>query len=727
MKYFYTCLFFLLLPVLLSASANNDKVMILNRTDRKITIDGKIDAVWNIADSTSSFIQYTPYHNAEPTRKTTVKLLSTGRALYCLVICYEDYDNIQQNTGKLDDRGGDVVSLMLDTFNDNRSAYKFGVTATGVRSDSKMLDDARNRDYSWDGIWFSDAEIYDWGYVVEMEIPYKSIQYDNDLTEWGLDIDRYIPVTTEDIYWCSYNQNEGQRISKFGRLIFNGFKPTTQGLNLEIYPVGLLKAELVDNQEYEVDPNLGLDIFYNPSPALTFSLTANPDFAQIEADPFDFNITRFETYFRERRPFFTEGQEIFRASGKQQHSGFYRPLELFYSRRIGKKLPDGNEVPLVVGTRAFGRLGKWDYGGFVAHTAEQSYTDDGVKYTEKNANFGSARLSKQIFDNSSIGFLFAGKQDEDTTNVVIDIDGAFRGSDWQLAYQFARSFKNDNGDYAFSAGFTQMGEHWGTFGKARYVGVDFDVDQIGFVPWQGNAQLVALTGPRWFYNSGPVRSLLIFGGGYANWQDEDEYIDYAALLGINFNFRSQWGFEINIDAGKSKDLDVKYDSYGTRFNAWFRSSPNWHGGFSGGYSKTYNFSKEYLGYFLFTNVRFEWKIFDFLDIGTRYNIYVEGFDNGDIDDITHNARPYFSLTPINDLNISVYVDNVFTQSSGQVEQVLIGFFFAYNFLPKSWIYFAYNDFQDRSEEYDDSGMLLPSRLHTTHQAGVLKIKYLYYF
>lgn len=727
MKIFRISILLLLFYTLLFASDNSDKVLTLNSTDQEIKLDGVIDAVWGTADSSSSFVQYTPYHNAEPTRKTTFKLLATERALYCLVICYEDYENIQKNTGKLDDRGGDVVSLMIDTFNDKRSAYKFGVSATGVRSDSKLLDDARNRDSNWDGIWFAETKIYDWGYVVEMEIPYKSIQYNKDLPYWGLDVDRYIPVTTEDLYWCSYNQNEGQRISKFGKLIFNGFKPTTQGINLEIYPVGLAKAELTDIDEYEVDPNLGLDVFYNPSAALTFSLTANPDFAQIDADPFDFNITRFESYFQERRPFFTEGQEIFRASGKQARSGFYRPLELFYSRRIGKKLPDGNEVPLVVGTRAFGRLGKWDYGGFVAHTSEQDYIDEGVNYTEKQANFASARISKQIFNNSSVGFLIAGKQDADTTNVVIDIDGAFRGSDWQLAYQFARSFKNDNGDYAFSAGFTQSGEDWGTFGKARYIGKDFDIDQIGFVPWRGNAELAAFTGPRWFYSSGPVRTLLIFGGAYANWQDEDEYIDRSLILGINFNFRSQWGFEINFDAGKSKDLDVKYDSYGTRFNTWFRTSPKWHLFLSGGYSKTYNFSKEYLGYFLFTNVKFEWKIFDFLDIGTRYNLYVEGFENGDLDDITHNARPYFSLTPVNDLNISMYVDNVYTQSSGQLEQLLIGFFFAYNFLPKSWIYFAYNDFQDRSEEFDGSGMLLPSRLHTTHRAGVLKIKYLYYF
>ena len=139
---------------------------------------------------------------------------------------------------------------------------------------------------------------------------------------------------------------------------------------------------------------------------LTFQLTANPDFAQIEADPFDFNISRYESYFNEKRPFFTEGNEIFNPAGRQRNSGFYRPLELFYSRRIGKKLPGGQQVPLHFGTKAFGRYNDWEYGGFVALTGETNYIDDGENLTERQAFFGSARIKKQILDNSSIGVLW---------------------------------------------------------------------------------------------------------------------------------------------------------------------------------------------------------------------------------------------------------------------------------------------------------------------------------
>ena len=372
---------------------NQDKLIKLKQTPGPIKIDGVIDAAWNQADSVSDFFQLSPYFGKPPARRTTVKILTSDKSVFCLFKCYDEPENITSYTGKLDNGGGDIVSLMLDTFNDQKTAYKFAVSASGVRADCRLLDDARNRDYNWDGIWFSDARIYSWGYVVEIEVPYKSIQYDEKLNFWGLDFDRYRPANNEDNYWCSYAENEGQRISKFGKLVFDNFQPSSKGLNLEIYPVGLSKVEYnTESGKYKFSPTVGLDVFYNPSPQLTLQVTANPDFAQIEADPYSFNISRYESYFSERRPFFTQGNEIFMASGRQNNSGFYQPLELFYSRRIGKKLSDGTEVPLTFGAKAFGRLGDFEYGGFVAKTAETDYRAGDASFTEPNAIFASARV-----------------------------------------------------------------------------------------------------------------------------------------------------------------------------------------------------------------------------------------------------------------------------------------------------------------------------------------------
>ena len=706
---------------------SNKKFVHLKKVAAEIKIDGVIDHSWVAADSVADFFQLQPYFGKNPSRRTIAKVITDDEALYCLIVCYDHSENIQVNTGTLDESGGDIVSIMLDTFGDRRTAYKFAVSASGVRSDCRLLDDARNRDYNWDGVWFADSKVYEWGFVTEMKIPYRSIQYDEKLMEWGLDFDRWIASNKEDLYWCNYEENEGQRISKFGRLIFDGFRPSVQGLNLEIYPVALAKASYIGNDKYKIDPDVGIDLFYNPSQKLTFQLTANPDFAQIEADPFDFNISRYETYFNERRPFFTQGNEIFMPAGRQRNTGFYRPLELFYSRRIGRKLPDGSEVPLLAGTKAFGRIDDWEYGGFLALTDEKDYSLDDSIHTEPRAYFASARLKKQILGNSSIGLLFVGKHSEVSDDGVLDLDGAFRGSDWQLAYQVARSFKNNEGGWAISGGYSSFKPTWFAQARLRSIDSSFDANQVGYVPWRGTVNAVALGGPRWYFEEGAIRECLLYVGAATSYEKADLFTDWGFFVGGNMNFRSNWGYELTFNFGESKDGGVKYSSTEVNASSWFYMSPKWNGNIWGGYSKTYNFSREFLASYVYIGSEFSWRPFDILQAGASLNAFIEGNPQNEIEDITYNMRPYLSLTPMNDLNVRFYVDNVFVRSTDHLEQLIVGFLFSYNFLTKSWIYFAINELQDRADRYDAASQLLPKRMHVQDRAAVLKIKYLYYF
>ncbi len=720
-----------LLPAILitlPVSAQTKKIL-LRKANAEIKIDGVIDQVWSTADSVSDFFQLSPYYDQPPTVKTVAKVLTTDDALYALMVCYDNEKDITAFKGMQDDFTGDIVSIMLDTFGDNKTAYKFAVNASGVRADSRLLDDARTRDYSWDGIWFSATKIYPWGYVVEWKIPYKSIQYDESLTEWGLDFDRWRAINSEDLYWNKYNQNEGQRISKFGKLVFENFHPTVHGLNLEVYPVGITKAAYVNDGKYKIDPEAGLDILYNPSPKLKFQLTANPDFAQIEADPFNFNISRYETFFSERRPFFTEGSEIFNAAGRDRNTGFYRPLNIFYSRRIGKVLPDGSTVPLIVGAKAFGRFEDWEYGGFAAITGEKDYiASDGSKQTEPRAYFASGRIKKNIFENSTVGLLYVGKQTSNSTYGVIDIDGAFRSTDWQLSYQLARSIKNSEGDYAASAGFVNFKKRWVNLARFKYVGQNFDLSQVGFVPWLGTTELTALAGPIWLPETGYVKQILLLGGfSLTNKKFENNYTDHSAVIDFNMQFRNNWGYEVTYIYGKSRDRGIIYRSYEIDLNTFYRISPLWGGNIYGGYSKTYNFLRNYLASYSWLGAYMNYKPLNVLEIGSSYNMFVEGKPDGGIEAITYNARPYFSFTPVNNMNIRVYVDNLFTTETDHLERVLLGVLYSYNFSPKSWIYFAFNQLNDRSPEFDRLGTQLPQRMHVTDRVAVFKIKYLYYF
>ena len=726
-------IFFLTIVCLLApigsapAQADPAKTLGLIKVDTAPVIDGNAELIWHRADSISDFVQNSPFHGKEPSRRTVAKVLTTDEALYVLMLCYDERKNIQRTRGTLDDFAGDVVSFMIDTFDDKRTAYKFAVSASGVRADCRLLDDGRNRDYNWDGVWFSSTRIYDWGFEIEMEIPYRSIQYDEHLRAWGLDFDRWIPTLNEDIYWNAYAENEGQRISKFGRLDFGDFYPTVKGLNLEIYPVGIAKTTYVKDSQYDFDPNAGVDVFYNPSQRLTFQLTANPDFAQIEADPFAFNISRYETYFNERRPFFTEGSEVFMPSGAERNSGFYSPLELLYTRRIGKKLPDGSEVPLLLGTRAFGRISDWEYGGFLAATDRRDISFSGERFDEPRALFSSVRLKRQILNNSSVGLLYAGKSTEALNNGVVDVDGAFRAADWQLAYQLARSYKGSAGDFASSAGLKIEKKKVFIAVRNRNIGKDFDIDEVGFVPWRGTAELTALGGPRWYFERGAVSQILLYMGGIANYERVDRYTDRIAALGLNMQFRRNWGYELSGDVGRSKDQGKTYSSYDVNLSTWFSISPKWDGNLSGGFSRTYNFMRNYLGFYSWANSSIGWSILDALRIGTSFNAFVEWKPDNRIEDVTLNGRPFFSVTPMNNLNVRVYVDGVYDRSADKVEQLIGGLLFSYNFRPKSWVYLAVNEIRDRSEQFGPGGELLPNRMHLIDRASVLKVKYLFYF
>ena len=143
-------------------------------------------------------------------------------------------------------------------------------------------------------------------------------------------------------------------------------------------------------------------------------------------------------------------------------------------------------------------------------------------------------------------------------------------------------------------------------------------------------------------------------------------------------------------------------------------------------TRAYNFDREYLAFYSWFGSYVEWKALDILEIGSSYDMFIEGNPNGNIEDITYNARPFFSLTPVNNLNFRVYVDNVFVRSTDRMERIIGGFLFSWNFLPKSWIYFAINEFQDRSDEYDANKNSLSSRMQKQIAEEFLKIKYLYW-
>ncbi|MBI4721944.1 MAG: carbohydrate binding family 9 domain-containing protein, partial [Candidatus Stahlbacteria bacterium] len=273
--------------------------------DTPLAMDGNIEFVYDEVIYANDFVQWYPTEDTMPSESTKVFVCHDKENIYIVFQCFE------LEPDKLDNRivprdawyVGDNIGVLLDVDMDKNTGYQFYVSVGGVQCDSKILDDGRNVDPSEDWVWYSAAKITDYGYNVEMKIPFKTLRFKPGLTEWGVNFFRGIARKNEYVSWAPLKQSEGLRVSRCG--ILKGINPGKQGLHLEVYPVGLASYE--HNSIY---PQAGLDFNWCFTSS-QLSFTTYPDFAQIEADPYTMNLSKYETYFQERRPFFIESQEVF--------------------------------------------------------------------------------------------------------------------------------------------------------------------------------------------------------------------------------------------------------------------------------------------------------------------------------------------------------------------------------------------------------------------------------
>ncbi len=301
-------------------------------------IDGVPDeAVWEQARPITDFIQKEPVEGAEPTERTEVRILYDGAYLYVGARMYADNPAaIQRSVGRRDVNPGasEHIWISLDTYRDRRTAYSFGVTASGVRFDFfHPTDHEYHVDGSFDPVWEGNAVIDSLGWTCEMRIPFSQLRFHPaDEQVWGFNIDRWVPSRNEDIFWIPVPRNVQAWSSRMGELV--GIRGIAPSRRIELLPYVAGSATL----QSEADPanpfnpdgrqgelRLGGDVRMGLGPSLTLLGTINPDFGQVEADPAVVNLSAFETFFDERRPFFTESSQLFRANG----------ANWFYSRRIG--------------------------------------------------------------------------------------------------------------------------------------------------------------------------------------------------------------------------------------------------------------------------------------------------------------------------------------------------------------------------------------------------------
>jgi len=426
------------------------------RISERIIIDGKLtERAWKNAPMSDRFIQREPSEGLPVSEKTILYILFDDRHLYIGVRCNDsDASQIVANELRRDAVliDNDCIELYLDTYHDHRSAFFFATNALGAQRDAIVLADVNEEDQSWDwnGVWENASTIDSAGWTAEFAIPFQTLRFQSgDNAVWGLNVSRLIPRKREEAYWTPIRRDYGwagkYRASAYGHL--RGLGVLSQPGDFELKPFLLAGAER-DFEEQAAGvfrKGIGFDLKYHLTTNITADVSVNTDFAQVEADQEQTNLTRFELLFPEKRDFFLEGASIFRF-GERSYTPLMPASVLFFSRRIG--LSDDNTViPLLGGAKVTGKTGGLSI-GLLNMTADRStyVNDDDQEVSVPRTNFGVLRLRQDVLENSSIGIIALNKQpfDNGGYNRAAGIDAnVYLSPNTQIGGFAAKSFSPD--------------------------------------------------------------------------------------------------------------------------------------------------------------------------------------------------------------------------------------------------------------------------------------------
>ena len=448
---------------LISITAFSQEILKRNYSTQKndnanINIDGKFDEqAWKTANWDSSFIQFSPYEGKPPTQQTKFAIIYDKNNIYFAIKALDSNpDSIFSRMTRRDDEEGDALSINLDTYHDKRTAFGFAVSAAGVRSDMTLSDNAPD-DNTWDPVWYVKTIVTRQGWNAEICIPLTQLRFDEEEEQtWGMQIRRYIFRNDETSFWQPMKRDQSAYISNFGLLRgISGIKPKK---TLEIKPYVVSQLETFQKQPenpfrstgQKTRLDAGLDAKVGLTNNLTMDMTINPDFGQVEADPSVINLSTYETFYQEKRPFFIEGKNILTYRLDFGDSEWNQEL-LFYSRRIGRKpsyAPDLNqgeyaEIPDF--TRILGAAkitGKtrdgWSIGVLESVTDEenakiQSINNNRTQAVEPLTNYFVGRVQKDFNDGNTYigGMVTAVNRKIDDQNLNFLHKSAYAGGiDW---------------------------------------------------------------------------------------------------------------------------------------------------------------------------------------------------------------------------------------------------------------------------------------------------------
>lgn len=576
------------------------------------------DDIWQSGTWADDFTQNEPYNGREASQKTEFKILFDEDNLYVAIKAYDtNPDSIVNRLSRRDEVDGELVGIIIDSFHDLRTGFLFGVSSAGVKYDQMFSNDGQNEDSSWDPNWWVRTSINTEGWVAEMKIPFSQVRFEKNSGDvWGMNIARVLYREDETTFWQHIPRDAPGFIHLIGEL--SGLEKIKPKKIFEITPYGVAKVETFksepDNPFLTLGRlskfNGGIDAKIGITNNMTMDLSINPDFGQIEADPSEVNLTAYETFFSEKRPFFIEGNNITSFS-LGIGDGDVGNDNLFYSRRIGRhpqgepSLNDGWNADIPIQSTILGAAkltGKTQDGlsvGFVnAITAEERAEIDTVggkmfETVEPLTNYMVGRVQKDINDGKTlIGGIFTSTNrvlDNNLSEVMhkaaytggIDFTQYLKDKSWSLNINSAFSlvegsekalentqtssahyFQRPDNDYtkldttrtnlAGSGGRMQimkLNGHWNFMSATTWKTPGFETNDLGYLQ-SADQVLSVLWGGYSQWNPGWIyRSYDINAAIYSLWTFGGDNTGRGIELNANINLKNFWNVWIrgNID------------------------------------------------------------------------------------------------------------------------------------------------------------------------------------
>lgn len=495
----------------LAIAGTSEKKIVAARTPVPPKIDGFLnDKVWSLASPTSSFTQFDPVEGAAPSESTSVRILYDDNALYVGILLYDSRGEriVKRLTRRDRQAEADRISITIDSYHDHQTGFVFAVNASGVQTDGIISSDGVIYDTNWDAVWESATRVFRNGWSAEIKIPFSAIRFPPKRKYvWGINFRRYISRKKETIEWVLIPRREAGLISKMGHLV--GIDNISPPVYLEALPYALSRqwynpTAATEGEKENFEAGLGLDLRYGLSSTTTVNATFNPDFGQVEADQAVLNLTTFETFYPEKRPFFLEGVQIFDFGRAFDGQG----MRLFYSRRIGLQptyrppagerllsLPKNTTIlgaaKLTAQTASGLALGVLEAVTDEEHATVQTSTGSITRrLAVPRSNFTLFRLKQNVLQNSIIGAMLTmvnrkGKLPAQTGGVdwSLRLANSTYGIDGYLA--FSQTSLNARDRVTGTAGRLWAGkiagEHWLYWTTYDFTSRNYNINDIGFL------------------------------------------------------------------------------------------------------------------------------------------------------------------------------------------------------------------------------------------------------